>query len=418
MLSVALALNCGLFRTFMEAGREGVYAEEGYLPTLEALLEHPQIKVTFFFEGVTTRRLFARHPGVVSLLKEGLRRGQFEIGTYTYNHPVLTMLPYEDTRRQFAEGLKVDRHLWEAQPTGTMLPEAAWDPTTAQVMNQLGLEWVLLGTRVYRQDFPSAPPAEMRRPFRLRGTGGSVVTALCHDTDHFDPEEPVFYLEGAVVQDAETNIEAFRRRVAWHHRQGSCAMVVKNDGEFLYECSLARKYGRGWHREGFAAHLGESIPELVTRGQAELSAALAGYAETEGVQFRTVGEIVRGHPPTGEPVVLRTSARGYREWFEGSEKVAALWEEARSEIKAARYACLVAAKVGLAVGRAQELLEEAWLKLLEAEISTGRRACAHEAGKATRTIRSLEAALEARQLARRAAEAIGTEEPHQPGDLA
>jgi len=407
MLSVSFALNCGLFRTFMDAGKEGVYPEEGYRPMLEAFLGNPQVKFTLFFEGVTTKTLSTGHPEVVRLVKEGIRRGQFELGTYTYNHPVLTMLPYEDSRRQFAEGLKVDRDLWEVEPTGTMLPEAAWDPTTAQIMNELGLHWVLLGTRVYRQDFPSSRFAEMRRPFRLAGTNGAVVTALCHDTDHFEEDEPQFYLEGAVVQGAERNLEAFRRRVAWHIEQGSCAMVTKNDGEFLYECSLARKYGRGWEREGFTAHLGESVPELVAEGKAELSTALAGYAQTEGVQFRTVGEIVRENPPAGEPIVLRASAQGYREWFEGSEKVAALWEEARNEIKAARYALLVASKAGLSTEQAEELLEGAWLKLLEAEISTGRRACAHPAGKASRIIRSLELALQARQLAQEAAEAIG-----------
>jgi len=408
MLSVAFALNCGLFRTFMDAGKEGVYAEEGYRPMLQAFLDNPEIKFTFFFEGVTTKALFAKHPEVVSLLKAGIARGQFELGTYTYNHPVLTMLPYEDSRRQFAEGLKIDRDLWEVEPTGTMLPEAAWDPTSAQVMKELGLRWVLLGTRVYRQDFPSATFAEMRRPFRLAGTGGSVVTALCHDTDHFDDDEPSFYLEGAVVQDAETNSEAFRERVAWNTERGASAMVVKNDGEFLYECSLARKHGRRWERDGFAAHLGESIPGLVARGKSELSQALTRYAQMPGVQFRTVGEIFGENPPGGQPVLLRTSARGYREWFEGSEKVAAVWQEARSEIKAARYALLVASKAGLAVKKAGGLLEEAWLKLLEAEISTGRRACAHPAGKASRIIHSLDLALEARQLAQQAAEAIGT----------
>ena len=215
MLSVAFALNCGLFRTFMDAGKEGVYAEEGYQPMLQAFLDNPEIKFTLFFGGVTTKALFA-------------------------------------------------------------------------------------------------------------------------------------------------------------------------------------------------ARLGESIPDLVARGKSELSQALAGYAQTPGVQFRTVGEIVRDNPPGEEPIVLRTSARGYREWFEGSEKVAVVWQEARSETKAARYAILVASKAGLAVEKARELLEGAWLKLLEAEISTGRRACAHPAGKATRIIHSLDLALEARQLAQQAADAIGT----------
>ena len=36
MLSVSFALNCGLFRTFMDAGKEGVYAEQGCQPMFDA----------------------------------------------------------------------------------------------------------------------------------------------------------------------------------------------------------------------------------------------------------------------------------------------------------------------------------------------------------------------------------------------
>ena len=33
---LSFALNCGLFRTFMDAGKEGVYTEEGYPPMFQA----------------------------------------------------------------------------------------------------------------------------------------------------------------------------------------------------------------------------------------------------------------------------------------------------------------------------------------------------------------------------------------------
>jgi len=63
MLPVPFALNFGLFRTFMEAGREGVYATEGYRLMLEAFLGSP-----FFIDGVTRRTLPEQHPRVIRAL--------------------------------------------------------------------------------------------------------------------------------------------------------------------------------------------------------------------------------------------------------------------------------------------------------------------------------------------------------------
>ena len=53
---------------------------------------------------------------------------------------------------------------------------------------------------------------------------------------------------------------------------------------------------------------------------------------------------------------------------------------------------------------AEAEIEAAWQALLWAETSTGRRACAHPSGKASRSIWALDTALEA---ARRARDAVG-----------
>ena len=176
-------------------------------------------------------------------------------------------------------------------------------------------------------------------------------------------------------------------------------MALKEDGEFVYEESLAKQYGRGWNRLGFAAHLGEPIPELTAKAEEELDAALSGYEETEGVEFVTVSEYFQRCPPTRE-IMLRASAKGYREWMEGSEKLGQMLGEAQTEIRIARAALQVGRALGAETAEAEAELDRAWEALLTAETSTGRRACAHPAGKASRIVWAMEHAMEAARRAR------------------
>ena len=173
--------------------------------------------------------------------------------------------------------------------------------------------------------------------------------------------------------------------------------------EVVYEDALAQKYGRAWDRTAFSAHLGESIPDLSARAEAELDAALAGYEQTPGVEFVTVSEYFDRAEPERE-IMLRASAKGYREWMEGSEKLGEMLREAQTEIRIARAAIQVAAALGAGTKAALGELDRAWEAMLFAETSTGRRACAHPAGKASRTVWAMEKAMEA---AKRARDAVG-----------
>ena len=414
MIHVAFAFNLGLYRTFMEAGREQVYIDEGYVPLLRAFRKHPRIKANLFLEGLTSLAL-KDSPECAQLVRGGLADGQFELGTYTFNHPVLTLLPYEDSYRQWEGGRRVDEQVWEAAPIGAMMPEAAWDPTNVEAFSHLGVDWVLLGTRVYFQDFPDHPHHYARRAFSLLGTNGSRVSAVCQDCDDED-DEAVFYICSAVIHGAEESIRAFRARVDHHLSRGGegMLMALKEDGEFVYEESLAKQYGRGWNRLGFAAHLGEPIPELTAKAEEELDAALSGYEETEGVEFVTVSEYFQRCPPTRE-IMLRASAKGYREWMEGSEKLGQMLGEAQTEIRIARAALQVGRALGAETAEAEAELDRAWEALLTAETSTGRRACAHPAGKASRIVWAMEHAMEAARRARGAVALIRARRTEGPG---
>jgi hypothetical protein len=77
-------------------------------------------------------------------------------------------------------------------------------------------------------------------------------------------------------------------------------------------------------------------------------------------------------------------------------------DEARLEIKVAEYVLLLAEKIGFETAPARETIADAWERLMSAEISVGRRACAHPLGEVSRVIKSMEDAVAAKETARKA----------------
>jgi len=406
MLTVTFASNFGLYRTFIESGLEDVYVREGYEPFIDALLANGQVKINLFIEGVTARRIADGFPALADKIRRGITGGQFEIGTYTYNHPVLSTIPYIDTYKQMEEGLKIDREVWGAHPAGTMLPEAGWDPSLPRILNDLGLSYIIMGGAEIKRDFPAMPDDFFHRPFRVNGISGSSAVGLVMNA--FIDEKHSFYIEGGIIQGPDENVRDFDacvRKVAGEDGGTGRIMVCKNDAEFVYEGTMKAKYGTKGDRGGYWQHMGESLGDEPARRAAEMKKGWDRMCARSDLRFRTVSEYLAENPP-GRSIDLRPSYKAHREWLEGSEKLAAMLDETRNEIRRAEYALKLARKMGRNVSAARNTVRQAWLLLLEAEISTGRRACAHEAGKATRVYRSMELAVKAAKLAEESVELV------------
>jgi len=406
MLTVTFASNLGLYRTFIEAGLEDVYVREGYEPFIDMLLANGKVKINLFIEGVTARHIADDHPDLADRIRKGLSSGQFEMGTYTYNHPVLSTIPYRDTFKQMEEGLRIDRDVWGVEPRGTALPEAGWDPSLPRVLNDLGLEYMIMGRKEIERDFPSMDEEFFHKPFTVNGILGSCVTGLVMNA--FESDDRYFYIEGGVIQGFKQNVADFDRcaRFTKGGTDGSGRiMVCKNDGEFVYEGTMKAKYGAASERNGYWMRFGESLGDEPRKRAEEMKKGWDILTSRNDLCFKTVSEYLAGNKPA-QAINLRPSFKAHREWLEGSEKLAAMLEESRNEIRRAEYTLKLAGKLGRNTGLAEQTVHQAWLLLLEAEISTGRRACAHVAGKATRVYKSMELAVKAAQLAEKAVDQI------------
>jgi hypothetical protein len=383
-MDLCFAFNAMVDQTYMPADKQEVNIELGLVPLVELLEAHPRIKAAWFFTGYTDQVLAQDHPDLVLRIKQGVAAGRYEIGTYTYTHPVLSLIPYEDVYRQVELGLKLDQEVWGLRPTGTILPEGSWDPSLAKVFADLGIEWALVSPAAYLADHPEAGPDELFHPVALQGTFGASVRAL--------------FISGlreglwGVIEQKQTQEEYFgrlERAIA----AGASIFVDKSDAEFLY-LALPRLTDTPW---------GDGSRSQMEPYVRQTDALFSRLEEMRDLEFALVSNHLSAHPPQRE--IHMRPGQGWKdlsEWLRGSEKVACVTDEARQEIKTADLLLVLADRLGLDTRASRKQLEQAWDWLLRAETSIGRRACAHPDGQPSRIVAALEHAALARQAARQA----------------
>jgi hypothetical protein len=123
-----------------------------YRPVGEGILAHPEARLTIDFPGGLLDQLAAYgYQDVIDLYAEAGRRGQVEfVGSAKY-HAILPLLPEGEARRQIELNDETNRrHLGDAyQRRGLFLPEMAWSPELAPVLEQAGIDWVMLDELAY-----------------------------------------------------------------------------------------------------------------------------------------------------------------------------------------------------------------------------------------------------------------------------
>ncbi len=118
-----------------------------YRPVAQGILNNPAARLTINFTGVLLDQLAEYgHGDVIEMYAEAARRGQVEfVGSGKY-HAILPLLPDEEVRRQIEINDETNRHFFgdAYQPKGIFLPEMAWDPKMAPLLEEAGFEWVML----------------------------------------------------------------------------------------------------------------------------------------------------------------------------------------------------------------------------------------------------------------------------------
>jgi len=391
-MKFCFAFNFCIYQTYMPEEKQDIYAELGYIPLLTLLEKHPKIKASLFIDGLTSKVLFEKFPEIVKRIKKGIREKRYELGTYTYSHPILSHIPYEDTIRQIRKGMEIEATLWQSNSKGIILPEGGWDPSLSKILKDAGVEWALVSPTTYKKDFSEAEAKDMFSAFKLKGIYGSKIKTVC--TTGLD-ESTWRVVEGELYE------EEYFKRISRMLEDEVDIVVDKSDAEFIY-LALPRLTDTPW---------GEGNLEKLRPFVEKFNRILERLEGLEEIEFVLVGEYMK-KTETEREIALRPGSGWHKnlsQWLQGSEKIGYLTDEVRTEIKIVGYLLMFFEKQERGVKKTKTLLNEAWDKLMEAELSVGRRACAHEAGQVSRVIYSMERAYEARELVREAAEVLAKE---------
>lgn len=118
--------------------------KKSYLPFIEMLSEHPQIKVNLHYSGSLLDWLAFHHPEFIRRVKSLIERKQVEILGGGYYEPILAVIPDVDSQSQLTELNQRIAKLFGSGPKGCWLAERAWEPQLPEMLERSKIKYTLL----------------------------------------------------------------------------------------------------------------------------------------------------------------------------------------------------------------------------------------------------------------------------------
>ena len=336
MIHIAFAFNFNIQRSAIEVGEEKVIIDRGYRPLLSLLLKHG-IKADLFLSGYSTRTLLQMAPAVLGTIKENLGRS-FELGTYTYTHPIPQLLEPQEMARQIRRGLEIDRELFGVNPAGFLPPELAYTYDMVKVLSGEGLDWVVVLASFLQKALPQAGDTELYTSYTaLSREARMTVVPAAYQLPGLPARFFKLMMKGRLpVEEMVTGVKRF----AAEHP--GALLLFKRDAETIFIDA---------YNSGF------------TGTEQVFADFLAGLAALAEARFVTIGEFITGHPPVQEVALGDFLGNTKIETFtEGTaEPIWTLTQQVRERLFAAERR-----------HPAEQALEKAWEHLLLSHNSDGR----------------------------------------------
>jgi alpha-amylase/alpha-mannosidase (GH57 family) len=121
--------------------------KESYRPLLKVFKDHPHAKVTVNMCGVLTEMLsYHGYSDILSDLRQLGEKGQVEfVGSAKY-HPILPLIPEEETKRQIELNRDTNLSYFKDayRPLGFFLPEMCYSDEVTSIVRGMGYEWLIV----------------------------------------------------------------------------------------------------------------------------------------------------------------------------------------------------------------------------------------------------------------------------------
>ncbi len=124
--------------------------KDAYLPLLEVIEKHPQIKMTLHYTGVLIDWFMDKYPEVLEKIKKLVDRGQIELMTGAYYEPILPIIPDRDKLGQLNRLTNFIKDYFDYTPRGMWLAERVWEPHLSKPVNEAGVEYLVVDDSHFR----------------------------------------------------------------------------------------------------------------------------------------------------------------------------------------------------------------------------------------------------------------------------
>ena len=142
-IKLALATNYNLKTDIIAEEHYDKLNSVAYEPMLD-MLRSLQIKSDHFPVGWTTEYLAQNYPKTVKAMADLFNCGLANLGSHTYGHAILPLIPTRDAKKQIEFEIAADKKIFGRRPIGFYPPEWAFDFSLPNLAAEFDLRWLLL----------------------------------------------------------------------------------------------------------------------------------------------------------------------------------------------------------------------------------------------------------------------------------
>lgn len=242
-----------------------------YLPFVELLDKHPNIRAGMHFSGCLLEWFEHAHPEYFDLLRRLAARKQIEMVGGGFYEPILISIPPEDRREQIERlGDYIEEHFGQ-RPRGAWLTERVWEPQLPSTLAAAGVDYTLVDDNHFLGAGFEA--SQLRGSYIAEDLGACVklipgLKILRYLIPYHDPSETITFLRAAAAE----------------HPGGFVAMGDDCEKFGVWPKTYDHCYTDGWLERFYTtieansdwletATPGEAVRTRVPLGRAELGAA-------------------------------------------------------------------------------------------------------------------------------------------------
>ena len=118
--------------------------QKSYLPFIETFERHSLLKVNLHYSGILIDWFESKHPEFLERLCCLCRQQRIEVLTGGHYEPILSIISETDCKAQVEKlTQKLDR-IFQRKPVGLWLAERVWEPGLAEILHDVGVDYLIL----------------------------------------------------------------------------------------------------------------------------------------------------------------------------------------------------------------------------------------------------------------------------------